>query len=156
MEVNKLTSKAEEVQKKIDPRNMTIEELEIEAKTRRGIIRKKATNTKVILNLTGQGIINIGDLFSTKSNIQFQSLETKVIDGNNQIEAECTQIGSLGTIDTGSITQFPITLQGINTVINNQPSYDGFDSESHESLLERYLDDVQNPVTSNNIYHFEK
>lgn len=156
LEVDKLISKVEGVEKKIDPRNMTIEELEIEAKTRRGIIRKKAINAKVILNLTGQGTINIGDLFSTKSNIQFQSLETKLIDGNGQIEAECTQIGSLGMVDTGSITQFPVTLQGINIVVNNEPSYDGFDSESHESLLERYLDDVQNPVTSNNVHHFEK
>ncbi|MGB6129438.1 MAG: baseplate J/gp47 family protein, partial [Psychrilyobacter sp.] len=156
LEIDELISKVEGVEKKIDPRNMTIEELEVEAKTRRGIIRKKATNAKVILNLTGQGIINIGDLFSTKSNIQFQSLETKVIDGNNRIEAQCKQLGSIGVVDALSITQFPITLQGINTVINNETSYDGFNSESHESLLERYLDDVQNPVTSNNVYHFEK
>ncbi|MCS5420777.1 MULTISPECIES: baseplate J/gp47 family protein [Psychrilyobacter] len=156
LEIDELISKVEGVEKKIDPRNMTIEELEVEAKTRRGIIRKKATNAKVILDLTGQGTINIGDLFSTKSNIQFQSLETKLIDGNGQTEAECTQIGSIGMVDTGSITQFPITLQGINIVVNNEPSYDGFNSESHGSLLERYLDDVQNPVTSNNVYHFEK
>ena len=156
LEVDKLISKVEGVEKKIDPQNMNIEELEIEAKTRRGIIRKKATNAKVILNVTGQGTINIGDLFSTKSNIQFQSLETKLIDTSGQIEAESTQIGSVGMVGIGTIIQFPITLQGINIVINNDPSYDGFDSESHESLLERYLDDVQNPITSNNIYHFEK
>jgi len=146
----------EALQSKLNPENMTLEELMIEARTRRGIIRKEATPAQVVLTVTGQGTVNEGDLFSTLNKVLFKANETIVINLIGTVKAECLEAGTIGMVGTESIIQIPVTLEGITGVTNLEASYDGFEAESRESLLERYLDDVRKPATSNNIYHFEK
>lgn len=156
IELDKLYTVVEAVNAKLNVANMTGDELTNECYYRRGITRKAAIPSKVVLTITGTGTINAGDLFSTKNDIIFSATETKVISGTGNINAQCTTAGIIGNVGAGSITQIPVTLVGITAVANNNSSYDGFDAETDESLLERYLDDIRNSITSNNIYHFEK
>ncbi|NFM25185.1 baseplate J/gp47 family protein [Clostridium sporogenes] len=120
----------------------------------KGIVRKVATRAKVILTLTGTGTIKKGDLFSTPNNIEFASLETKQITETGTILAECTVVGNIGMVGANSITEFPITIAGFTTVINNEASYDGFEEETDEALKQRYYESLKNPITSNNQAHF--
>ncbi|WP_061332797.1 baseplate J/gp47 family protein [Clostridium botulinum] len=120
----------------------------------KGIVKKVATKAKVILSLMGTGTINKGDLFGTPNNIEFQSLEKKEITETGTILAECTQTGNIGMVGANSITEFPITIQGITQVNNLNPSYDGFEEETDPALKQRYYESLKNPITSNNQAHF--
>ena len=147
---------AKAIEEKLNPANLTGEELTRECLYRRGITRKAATKAEVTLTITGTGTITEGDLFSTANDLKFASLETKAITATGTILAQCTTTGIVGVVGANSITQIPVTIAGITAVTNLTASYDGFEEETDESLLERYLDDVQKPATSNNIYQFEK
>lgn len=156
IELEKVYAVEEAIKAKLDPSKLVGDELTRECYYRRGVARKQATSAKVILTVTGNGTVTKGDLFSTANNIKFSSLETKTITATGTIIAECTIAGIVGMVGAGSITQIPITIAGITAVNNELASYDGFEAETDESLLERYLDDIQRPAASNNIYHFEK
>ncbi len=155
IEMSKLYEYAKTLIDKFNVDNLFGDELTRYVFQRRGIKRKLATKAKVLLSLTGTGTINIDDIFSTSNNIQFISLETKEILEEGNILSECIEPGLIGMVGANSITQFPITLPGFNTVINISPSYDGFAEESDQDLRDRYYEDLQNPITSNNIYHFK-
>nr|WP_207730239.1 baseplate J/gp47 family protein [Clostridium botulinum] len=135
-------------------KDLTGDDLTARVYDNKGIVRKVATRAKVILTLTGTGIINKGDLFSTPNNIEFASLEKKQIEGTGTILAECTQVGNIGMVGANSITEFPITIAGITEVINLEASYDGFEEETDEALKQRYYESLKNPITSNNQAHF--
>lgn len=156
LEDEKLYAVVKAVEEKLNPANLKGDELTRECLYRRGVVRKPATYAEVTLTITGTGTISIGSLFSTANDVKFASLEQKVIAGTGTILAQCTTAGAIGVVGANSITQIPITIAGITEVNNLSASYDGFEEETDESLLERYLDDVQKPATSNNIYQFEK
>lgn len=139
---------------KVDVNALDGEDLTRFVYQRRGIIRKKGTKAKVLLVVSGNGTISKGDLFSTKNNIIFESVESKTIDGSGAVLAQCTISGVIGMVGAGSVVQFPVTIKGINEVSNFAPSFDGFHEESDESLRERYYEDLEKPATSNNIYHY--
>jgi len=156
VEFKKLYEAIQVIADKLDPRNLTGEDLERETSLRRGIIRKKATKSTGELIVNGTGNIVIGSLFSTADNVQFVSTENKTISGTDIIQIECTDFGTIGNIGVGLINQMPITIQGITSVTNEIATFGGYEQETDTSLLERYLYDIQNPITSNNIYQFEK
>ena len=156
VEDEKIYAVVQAVKDKLDPSNLVGDELTKECLYRRGIKRKSATFSQVQLTITGTGTVKIGDLFSTANDLKFASIETKAITGTGTITAQCTTAGEVGNIGANTITQIPVTIAGITGVTNLSASYDGFEEESDESLLERYLDDVQKPATSNNRYQFEK
>jgi len=140
---------------KVDVDLLTGDELSKYVKQRKGIIRKEATYAKATLTISGTNVaINQGDLFSTLNNVQFESLETKVIDGTATIDVICTQAGNVGMVGSNSITFMPITIPGVISVANLQASYDGFEAENDDSLRERYYEALQTPATSGNVYHY--
>lgn len=144
------------INKKRDPRNLVGDELELETNLKRGIKRKPATYSIGELYIKGTGSIKIGNLFSTPDNIKFVSVEDKDILGEGLIRIKCEEEGEIGNVGAGSITQVPITIPGIEKINNTQSTYGGYEKESDDSLLERYLEDLRKPINSNNIYHFEK
>lgn len=156
VEFKKLYETIQVIADKLDPRNLTGEDLERETSLRRGIKRKEATKATGELIVNGTGNIVIGSLFSTADNVQFVSTENKTISGTDTIQIECNEFGTIGNIGVGLINQIPITIQGITSVINEIATFGGYEKETDTSLLERYLYDIQNPITSNNIYQFEK
>ncbi len=123
---------------------------------RRGIVAKTATYATGILNVTGTGTITTGDLFETTSGLQFQASETKAITTSGTVQIECVTSGSDGNVPINSITVIPTTIQGITAVTNSSATSGGYDAETKENLLERYMDDIQKPITSGNVNHYQK
>ncbi|MEC1757369.1 baseplate J/gp47 family protein [Schinkia azotoformans] len=155
IELSKVYLAIEKIMEKFDVDLLSGDELEKFINQRKGISRKQATYAKVALTITGNNAgINIGDVFSTAGNIQFQSLDTKLINGTNTITAQCTQSGSIGMVGANSITLMPITIAGVTNITNLQPSYDGFDAESDNDLRNRYYEALRTPITSANKYHY--
>lgn len=135
--------------------NLEGEELEAVVYDRTGITRKPATKAKVQLTITGNAAIAVGDMFSTSNNIVFISTESKAIVASGTIIAECSEYGILGMVGAESITEMPVTITGVQSVTNLEPSYDGFEAESDEALRERYYIFLRTPATSGNIYHYQ-
>lgn len=124
---------------------------------RRGIVAKTATYSTGLLTVnSGSGTITKGDVFETASGLQFEATETKEVGADDTFGIKCKTIGSMGNVPIGTITSMPTTIEGIATVTNATATSGGYDAETKESLIERYLDDLQNPISSANIYHYKK
>lgn len=123
---------------------------------RRGIVTKTASKATGSLIVTGTGTITAGALFQTESGMQFESIETKTITNSGIITIQAVEAGTDGNVPKNTITVIPISIAGIATVTNPTALTGGYDKETKESIIERYLDDIQQPITSNNIYHYKK
>ncbi|MBW9170786.1 baseplate J/gp47 family protein [Clostridium estertheticum] len=122
---------------------------------RKAIVRKVANRALAILTITGNGNIKVGDLFSTKSNIQFVSLEDVTIVNSATINVQAVLAGIIGNVGANSIIQFPVTIAGILSCNNPLASYDGFEEEDDDTVRERYYQALQVAPTSGNIFHYE-
>jgi len=141
---------------KIDVDQLTGDELTRFVKQRKGTIRKLKTYAIGEITATGNGTIDAGDLFETETGIQFEATETKVISGSGAVKVRCLSGGTVGVVGANTIKFIPVTIAGITTVTNAQPTYDGFDDETDDSLRTRYYEALQIPPTSGNIYHYLK
>lgn len=123
-----------------------------------GIIRQEATNSSVILTITGQAGVAVseGALFSTNDGKNFITVETKKIEstGTVDIKAQSQDVGTNCNVDAETITKIPVSIYGVSAVTNKSPAYDGFDEETDEELLERLLFKVRQPATSGNKNHY--
>lgn len=143
------------VKDKLSIENLSGAELEQWVKERTGITRRLSTySIGKKLNVTGNGIINVGNLFETRSGIQFEATETKSIVGQGVINIKCTIAGTIGNVPANQIVLMPVTLSGITAVNNPEPTYDGFEAESDSDLLQRYYDRIRTPATSGNRNHY--
>ncbi len=139
---------------KVDVDKLTGDELEKYVYQRKGISRKPANAAKAVLTVTGTGEISVGDLFETSTGIQFASIEQKVISGEETVTVQAVIAGASGNVPANTITQMPVTIQGITGVTNADVAYDGYDAESDDSLRERYYESLRQPPTSGNKYHY--
>jgi uncharacterized phage protein gp47/JayE len=140
---------------KFDVNNLTDDELERFIYQRTGQERRKATYSVGVLEVKGNGTINQGDLFQTVSGIQFLSLETKNIYEVSTVKIQAVLPGDTGNIPANQITEMPVSLTGINSVTNLNPTTDGYEEESDDDLRERYFERIRTPATSGNIYHYK-
>ena len=62
--------------------------------------------------------------------------------------------GNTGMVGAGSITQMPVTIEGIATCTNSEPTHDGYDAESDDSLRQRYYAKLQRPDNGVNKYAY--
>lgn len=123
-----------------------------------GVIRQEATNSSVILTVTGQAgtTVQEGSLFGTNYGKNFLTIETGQIgqDGKVDVKAQSQDIGTSCNVDAETITKIPVSIYGVSAVTNNKPAYDGFDEETDAELLERLLFKVRQPATSGNKNHY--
>ena len=123
-----------------------------------GIIRQEATNSSVILTVTGQAGVAVseGALFSTNDGKNFITVETKKIEstGTVDIKAQSQDVGVSCNVDAETIIKIPMSIYGVSAVTNKNSAYDGFDEETDEELLERLLFKVRQPATSGNKNHY--
>lgn len=123
-----------------------------------GIIRQEATNSSVILTITGQAGVAVseGALFSTNDGKNFITVETKKIESTGivDIKAQSQDVGTSCNVDAETIIKIPMSIYGVSSVTNKSPAYDGFDEETDEELLERLLFKVRQPATSGNKNHY--
>ena len=142
---------------KLDIENREALELENYIKQHTNITRNPSTksNGRVIIGGDEGRVINRGDLVST-GNVNFIVEETKQIgaSGKASLLVECEIAGSVGNVPAETITIFPTAISGINSVTNEEPFTNGYDTENDRQLLDRYYERVRRPTTSGNKYHY--
>lgn len=123
---------------------------------RRGIVANVASYSTGSLTLKGNGTVKMGDLFQTGSGLQFKATETRTIVDLGTISAQCLTAGAVGNVPENTVVIIPISITGIATVTNETVFSGGYDEETKDSIIERYLEDIQQPITSNNKNHYKK
>ena len=137
----------------LDPDNLTGDDLDAYIYPRTGQVRNAATKAVGVLTVTGTGTINAGDLFESEGGIQFEATETVDITDSGTVAIRCTTAGTLGNLPAGSVTMMPVQLAGIVSVSNSDTTHDGYDAETDAAYYARFLDRIQTPPTSGNVYH---
>lgn len=147
--------KAFEIEEKQDVENLTDGELDKFVYQRAGLERKKAVKAKGYIRIvTGEGRIDVGDIFESESGVQFESRELKVVYKDSLVYVEAINAGSSGNLPQGCITQMPVTIQGIGAIINDLEMAGGYDDENDNDLRQRYYEFLQIPATCGNKYHY--
>lgn len=139
----------------LDPENLTGSDLDRYIFPRAGLERRQATFATGVLTVTGTGTVNQGDLFESGGGIQFAASETVQITGEGQVPVTCRVDGAAGNLPAHSITQMPVTLQGISACDNPEPTTGGYDEEDDAAYYARYLLKIRTPATSGNVYHYQ-
>lgn len=154
IEISGQEANLDTVAAKFDLSNLSGDELATRIYQRTGQTRNPATYATTAVTITGNGTINVGDLVQTPGGVQFKSLIQQAISGSASINVQAVIAGSSGMVPANQITQFPVSLPGLVSVINPNPTVNGFDAESDASLLQRYYGYIQTPPTGGNIAQF--
>lgn len=144
----------EETRRKLDPVNLTGDELEAYIYPRTGQVRNAATKAVGVLTVTGTGTVFAGELFESGGGIQFEATETVDVNGSASVSIQCTLAGTVGNLPAGSITRMPVQIAGIASVSNSDATHDGYDAETDDAYYNRFLVRLQTPPTSGNVYHY--
>ena len=139
----------------LDPENLTGGDLDRYVFPRAGLERRQATFATGVLTVTGTGTVQQGALFESGGGIQFAASETVQITGEGQVPVTCRVDGAAGNLPAHSITQMPVTLQGIAACDNPEPTTGGYDEEDDAAYYARYLLKIRTPATSGNVYHYQ-
>ena len=125
-----------------------------------GVDRKPAVCAIGSVTITGTAgaTVPAGTIFSTESDVYFETTsEVQIgIDGTVNAPIQAQVAGVSGNVASGTILKIPMSVPGVNRVTNVSATYDGYDEESDESLLARYLLHVRTPGTSGNPYHYKE
>lgn len=118
------------------------------AETRK-IERRKASYAKAVLKIMGvkDTVIPKGFEFSTVSSAEeegviFASDEEYTIPENGEIyiNVTCMTSGTIGNVAAETIILMLKPIEGIKSVVNESPAYDGFDEETEDSLRQRIIE----------------
>lgn len=123
------------------------------------VILKEAVKAKGQVTFGGsEGTeIQIGTRVYTDSGAFFITKTYGVITGGTAtVEAEAEIAGIEGNVGMAQINAIENAPSGITTVTNAANFTGGVDIESDDDLKARYLLKVRKPITSGNIYHYEK
>lgn len=154
--IKNLLEKLQIVADKLDIENIYGEERERFIFQRTGITRRKATFSKGIVTVKGNGIVTKGNLFETERLVRFEAIETVNVIEQANIVVKALTAGTAGNVPIGSITKMPITIQGITSCTNHTATEGGYQEESDMDLLTRYYERLREPATSGNIYHYKR
>ena len=152
--MEELAAQLQETAAKLDPAKLTGEELESYIKSRSGLVRNPPTYASGILQVTGNGTVNEGDLFESVGGIQFAAAATVEISGSGEVPIRCTTPGAAGNLPAGSVTMMPVQIAGIVSVSNSDTLTGGYDAETDQAYYDRYILRLQTPPTSGNQYHY--
>ena len=139
----------------LDPENLAGGDLDRYVFPRAGLERRQATFATGVLTVTGTGTVQQGALFESGGGSQFAASETVQITGEGQVPVTCRVDGAAGNLPAHSITQMPVTLQGISACDNPEPTTGGYDEEDDAAYYARYLLKIRTPATSGNVYHYQ-
>lgn len=138
-----------------DVDNMTGDDLTKWCYQRKGVTRTEATfATGTVKIVTGTGAISQGDLFESAGGIQFEATETKSVTDGDTVAVKAVIAGASGNVAAGAVTLMPVTLAGISVVTNEAAMTGGYDTETDDSLRERYYEAILTPATSGNKNHY--
>lgn len=150
-----LWKKAFLIEEKQNVDNIEGSELDSWCAQRVGLTRNSAVKAKVVIEIvSGSGRIVAGDLFQTVDGIQFESLETKTVSQGDTVNAQAVVAGTSGNVAANTITQIPVTINGIGSITNPDPASGGYAEETDAELRKRYYEKLQIPATCGNKFHY--
>ncbi len=135
---------------KMDIEMLSGEELAKRIYQRTGMERKPATYAEGQLRVEGTGSINQGDLFQTESGTQFKADESVTVNENAMVHIKAVVAGDEGNVPANTIKYMPVSIAGITSVTNPEPTGGGYNTEQDEDLLQRYYERIKTPPTSGN------
>lgn len=139
---------------KLNPENLTGSDLDTYIYYRSNISRTQAVFAGGVVTVYGNGTINIGDVFATDGGIRFISGEKVAVNGEADVLVSCEVAGTIGNVPAESVKVMPVTIAGISSCVNKSPTTGGYDEETDEHLLERFVLNLQKPPTSGNIWQY--
>lgn len=154
MEHEKMYQVLDKIVSSMQIENLTGDELSRYTYQRSSIQRKRATPSTGFVTVCGNGVVRVGDLFETQNGAQFKAVSTVTVVECADIPIQSLSTGIDANMPSNQITIMPITLTGITSVNNNEPTSGGYDEESDDELRLRYYERVRTPGTSGNIYHY--
>ena len=150
-----LWKKAFLVEEKQNVDNLEGTELDSWCAQRVGLTRNSAVKAKTVIQIvSGGGRIVAGDLFETVDGIQFESTETKTVAQGDTFNVQAVVAGTSGNVAANTITQIPVTINGIGSVTNPDPAEGGYTEETDDEFRKRYYEKLQIPATCGNKYHY--
>ena len=97
-----------------DVDNLTGADLERFVYQRKGLKRKEATYSVGFVNIVrGEGIVSIGDVFSTSGGVEFIATEDKAVKAGDKVAVQAINAGGIGNVAADTIIEMPVTIQGI-------------------------------------------
>lgn len=125
-----------------------------------GIDRKLAVKAhgEVTVKGNANAWIPAKSLFQSDSGYKFYTTEESFIDDNGTatIPIEAENPGTEYNLEANTITLIPMSIGGVSSVNNPNPTIDGFNEETDEALYQRYSDYIRQPATSGNIFHYNQ
>lgn len=125
-----------------------------------GVIRKSAVAATGELQIKGTAgaIVPRGSLFSTDTGMIFSTSTdcTLGTEGTVTVSAIAALPGKSGNVVAGTIKKIPISIAGVQSVLNTEDFSGGYDEESDTELLQRLLLHVRTPATSGNANHYRE
>lgn len=122
-----------------------------------GLTRKAATKATGQVTITGSNgtVVPVGSLYATGSGVQFATTaEVTIAAVTATANIEAVVAGATGNVPAAAITDLPVSIPGVNTVTNANPTTGGTDAETDADLVARLLEKVQLPATSGNSAHY--
>lgn len=124
-----------------------------------GIPRRESVAAIVNLEITGEvGAIINQNVKAIYNNLIYNVQEYKKINSSGiaTVRAKCDTLGTIGNVPANSITQFATAYEGLKTVNNPEPAYDGFDKEDDEIYRQRIIDYLATDATNANEAQYRK
>ena len=144
-------------ERRLDPENLTGEDLERYVWQHRAVERRQAAYASGTLRVTaGAGHISAGALFSTAAGVQFMAEEDADVTVGSTFAVAAVEPGSAGNAAAGTVIAMPVTIQGIGGIVNDEDFTGGYDQESDEDLRARYYEVLQRPANGGNVYQYEQ
>lgn len=156
IEGEKLYIRADEIEEKLDIDNLKGDELTRRVFDLTGIIRRQAVKAIGEVTVTGTATIQKGDLFSTVNNILYQATAITIVKGSGKVPIEAVEAGAEGNVGSGAIIKIPVSIPGITSVTNEEPTRNGYREENDSELRTRFYDELQKPIVSGNEAHYER
>lgn len=141
--------------------NMSSDILTLKAKEY-GIDRYAAGKAKAVVTFTGDEgeSVPINTIVRTSRNpiVEFKTLVTVVLneEGSANVEVESVEGGLHTNVPRGYIDTVVGDLSGMLDVTNEEGAKGGYDEQSDEELYEQVINTIRRPITSGNVYHYEK
>ena len=156
IESEELYTRAEEIEAKLDIDNLQGEELTKRVYDLTGITRRSAVKAIGEVMVAGTATIQPGTLFSTVNNILFEVTKMTIIKGSGKVPIEAVEAGAEGNVGAGAIIKIPVSIPGVLSVKNDEPTRNGYREENDTELKQRFYDELQKPVISGNEAHYER
>lgn len=125
-----------------------------------GIVRVAGKRATVTLRFISGFSISLpevpaGTVACTEDGLRFRTLEDAVfIDRTADVPAEAETIGRAYNVEANSITVMAVNIGGVVSVTNPEAAVGGTDDETDASLLSRWHEHLQRPISSGNINHY--